>query len=706
MSKLVARFEKKEPSAEDGATAAAPSAAVIGTSVSAGVDLQDALKFAFDTSCTALAAENIDDAETVDVLGTKSPGEGSDLEEAARTADAIVTEGQRAICLAVCEAFDLSVENAIQGGCQAWLREHDPDDDAISCISVSSELERAEDAVVEALLRPGADPDLDSPDDLCHFDVPDHQELFPGFCADIYSDDGCNEDDGDALSVFSVDSCCSALRDLAEDEETGRSVAWMLAEEHGWIADCAASLLQNFWLRRRMAASTARVMTALETVAAVVVQTKEFPHFGEEQAAFCIQKFWLHHRMAASTAKITADVEKIIAAARKECLPQVCEEQAAFCIQNFWLHRRMAASSARIRAEVAKAVVAVRTESKRLSDQEASAPQSDSLHSVASADVAVAEAMSRSALCLASASVVFMEAKVNQPTAPYAPARSRPYISAPAGPKAPAPQRRRPSAASTAPAPPSVPRGFTSLRRESAPAPVAFRMDDDEEGHDAAAAAATSARASSLARGYQSLGAVEFHCLDSDTEDTGSRTRSTARAAVSGNSHSSRRPVADSTTTPTSRPMSARRHLTDALDFATSIEPRCQSRQHKPARPQSASSARRALAEQQHSSRETELLVAQLPSSGIGMRQQFQQSQPARPQSARPAPREVCEKQQPVRNLELLSQRSPRAMDLQLLRAMQSSSRKGKSALSTLATPRDQRPMTARAGAAGTPASF
>lgn len=168
-------------------------------------------------------------------------------------------------------------------------------------------------------------------------------------------------------------------------------------------------------------------------------------------------------------------------------------------------------------------------------------------------------------------------------------------------------------------------------------------------------AAATSTRASSLARGYQALGSAEFHCLDSDPEDAGSRTPSTARVAPSGKSQCRRRLETGLATTPKSRPMSARRHLTDALEFATTVEPQRQSRQHKTA-------------------------------------------QPARPQSARSAPRGVCEKQQPVYDLELvLAQRSTRGMDLQLLGPAQGTSPKGKSTLPTLATPCAQRPMTARA---------
>lgn len=114
------------------------------------------------------------------------------------------------------------------------------------------------------------------------------------------------------------------------------------------------------------------------------------------------------------------------------------------------------------------------------------------------------------------------------PTAPNSPAGFRGNrIASRASAKAPAPTADS-SAAVPAP-PPSPPVSGSSRRtfksrpssgvdkRAAAREPVVFRMDDDAD-EPTAAPAASAVRTSSLARGYQALGA-EVHAMDSDPED-------------------------------------------------------------------------------------------------------------------------------------------------------------------------------------------
>lgn len=94
-------------------------------------------------------------------------------------------------------------------------------------------------------------------------------------------------------------------------------------------------------------------------------------------------------------------------------------------------------------------------------------------------------------------------------------------------------------------------------------------MDQDDDEEQGTQGIDAHPRASSIARGYQALGArTEFHCLDSDAEDAGSRAPSVPCSPARTSTFKAPVSRVIMPATPRTRPMSARKHLNAALQFS------------------------------------------------------------------------------------------------------------------------------------------
>lgn len=271
------------------------------------------------------------------------------------------------------------------------------------------------------------------------------------------------ERDEDEFVAETSEVFFSFLDSPVDSEDYGNSGRCGAAESYFRARDSAASLIQDYWLSRQTWRSIPDSAYALE-----VLRTH-----AHAQAASLIQVCWRRHRSG-----LPSDSTLSVCAL-------AVQQRAAVRVQTWWRTCRV------------QPVLEETCGPMPLPIAMQPAPHEVSLAPQASTAIA-------------------------GPSAPPSPAP-------PSGPRPPAarPVRTSPmhGALASVASPPANSWDASLRARElvhQALAPAAtsaVRMDDEEDREQSSAGAAAHARASSLARGYQALGAAEFHCLDSDAED-------------------------------------------------------------------------------------------------------------------------------------------------------------------------------------------